>query len=142
MDGKTHINVYSKGKTLIGRLLSNFALTPFVHPEDGEFNSVEGYWYWLGCKDERLRAVHGFEAKKIGREAGAPDWLDGEVFQNKIKKAITAKVLQNPDIANKLVDTSLPFRHYYIYGDAIVEVPEGQWIIDFLEDLRMILIQV
>lgn len=29
MDGIDHINVYSKGKTELGKLLSNFARTPF-----------------------------------------------------------------------------------------------------------------
>jgi hypothetical protein len=46
-DGVTHINVYSRGNTELGRLLSNFAHTPFSHPEFGEFASVEGFWYWL-----------------------------------------------------------------------------------------------
>jgi hypothetical protein len=44
-DGVTHINVYSRGNTELGRLLSNFAHTPFSHPEFGEFASVE-----CGCR--------------------------------------------------------------------------------------------
>lgn len=40
-DGIDHINIYSKGKTTLGRMLSNFACTPFTHPEDGKFASIE-----------------------------------------------------------------------------------------------------
>jgi len=47
MDGVTHINIYSKGKTKLGRLLTNFAHTPFTHAEYGQFASVEGFWYWI-----------------------------------------------------------------------------------------------
>jgi hypothetical protein len=35
-DGKTHINVYSKGLTELGQFLSNFAEAPAQTP-DGEF---------------------------------------------------------------------------------------------------------
>ena len=42
-DGVTHINVYSQGKTSIGRALSNFSPLGFNHPKHGHFESVEGY---------------------------------------------------------------------------------------------------
>jgi hypothetical protein len=42
-DGITHINIYSKGKTELGRWLSNFTYHP-IETEDGKFDSVEGYW--------------------------------------------------------------------------------------------------
>jgi hypothetical protein len=55
-DGIDHINIYSRGKTEVGRQLSNFAHTPFTHKDYGYFNSVEGLWYYLitGCKHENL----------------------------------------------------------------------------------------
>lgn len=43
-DGIDHINVYSGGATELGRLLTNFAHTPFEN-EYGKFESVEGFWY-------------------------------------------------------------------------------------------------
>lgn len=51
MDGVTHINIYSKGKTQLGRVASNFAYFPFEIPNDGRFSSVEGYWHWLGLEE-------------------------------------------------------------------------------------------
>ncbi len=47
-DGVDHINIYSKGKTSLGRFLSNFVQAD-IETEDGDFASVEGYWYWLTC---------------------------------------------------------------------------------------------
>ena len=46
-DGITHINVYSKGATALGRALSNFARIPVMVVPNGRFESVEAYWYWL-----------------------------------------------------------------------------------------------
>lgn len=134
-DGIDHLNVYSKGKTKLGRLLTNFARTPFVC-EDGQFNSVEGYWYWLGCGNEALRTAIGFEAKKIGRESGAPDWISTAEFQGKIKAAIKAKLEYNPTIMNDLKACKLPLTHYYVYGNKVVPVYAADWILEFLESFK------
>lgn len=139
-DGTNHINVYSKANTKLGRDLSNFSFSPFVHPEDGEFKSVEGYWYWLGCKEEKLRKVWGYAAKRIGRECGAPDWMSGEDFKRKIKLALRAKISQNPKLSKEFQLSTLPLTHYYYYGSMdnckVITVSEGQWIIDELEAIR------
>lgn len=139
-DGVDHINVYSKGRTALGRLLTNFAYSPFVHPEDGKFTSVEGYWYWLSTKDDALRGLHGFHAKKRGREIGGKDWLEDDVFKTKIKEAIKCKLDQNPKIKALLLASSLPLTHYYVFGNLdkpkVVNVPEGQWILDCIEQYR------
>ena len=66
-DGVDHINVYSQGKTQLGRNLSNFSRFP-ICTDDGNFYSIEGYWYWLLTKDDSLRKMWGFKAKAHGRE--------------------------------------------------------------------------
>lgn len=43
-DGILFINAASKGKTKLGKALSNFAHYPFNHPKHGHFESMEGYW--------------------------------------------------------------------------------------------------
>lgn len=134
-DGKDHINIYSKGRTKIGRLLSNFAYTPFNHLEDGKFISVEGYWYWLSTKDEKLRNLSGFNAKKYGRIVGGKDWLEDEEFKRKIKLAIKCKIDQNEIDLSALGD--LPLKHYYFMPPNIFKTPDqGQWIIDYIDELR------
>lgn len=135
-DGKTHINVYSKGKTFLGRSLSNFAFSPFHHPEDGVFNSVEGYWYWLSCKDDNLRKLSGWKAKEYGRKVGAKDWLKDDEFKRKIKLAIEAKLQRWGQVRQLLQSCSLPLTHYYCYGGKVVNVPEADWILEYLESFK------
>lgn len=139
-DGITHINVYSRGSTEIGRLLSNFAYSPFVHPEYGKFNSVEGFWFWLKTEDDELRNLHGFKAKKYGKEQIE---IYGEIhrsdFQEQIIIAIDEKLVQNPEIYKKLCLTNEPLTHYYYYGS--IESPTikdagGQFILDELDRMR------
>ena len=55
-DGISHVNIYSQGKTELGRMLSNFYHYQVI-TKDGNFTSVEGYWYWLG----RLYRERGFK---------------------------------------------------------------------------------
>lgn len=132
-DGVDHINVYSKGKTELGRLLTNFAKTPFVHPKYGEFSSIEALWYWLSCKEDKLRPLHGFQAKKVGRECGGEDWVDDEEFKKTIIEGIACKLEQNPDILKLLKNNTLPLKHYYNYNGKVVEPKNGKWVLDYLE---------
>ena len=141
MDGIDHINIYSKGKTKLGRFLSNFAYSP-IETEDGRFTSVEGYWYWLMCKHQhqdkdRLRKLSGFAAKKFGRELVCKDWIDDATFKNKIRRAIGIKIKNmRRDLFTDFVLSPLPFKHYYVYGGKVVEVEQGEWIIDHIETIR------
>lgn len=122
-DGIDHINIYSKGKTKVGKLLSNFAHTPFTHKEHGYFNSVEGLWYYLltGCKHEELREVYGFNAKKKGRElVNQEQWgvMDSNSieFKKAICEGIRQKLRENKEILKMLCATgNKPLLHYYVY---------------------------
>ena len=136
-DGVTHINVYSKAQTWLGKQLSNFAHRPFEHPEDGKFASVEGYWYWLSCHDEKLRELHGFQAKEYGKKVAKGYFLlPQDVFQQKIKLAVKAKIEQHSGLAKEFRESTLPFKHYYVYGEKIVYAKAHDWIIEYLEELR------
>lgn len=135
-DGVKHINIYSKGKTKLGKFLSNFTKAPFDHPEDGKFNSIEGYWYWLSAKDDTLRSTYGFQAKARGRELGGKDWIDTDEFKRKIKMAIRHKLHANPEMRTEFKASTLPFMHYYVYGGKVVEPKEGAWLIEFFRQLR------
>ncbi len=142
-DGVVHINIYSQGKTELGRLLSNFAHTP-VLLKDGKFESLEGYWYWSlsnkDAKSECLRKLYGYEAKKRGRELKIPDWPTDPTFtiefKKKFKDAMRAKVEQNSEVRQLLIDSSLPFKHYYVYSGRVIEVKGCQWMLDEWNKLR------
>ncbi len=134
-DGIDHINVYSQGLTWLGRFLSNFYEWP-IQTDDGSFKTVEGYWYYLSTWDDRLRTTNGWDSKKLGRELRGNDWIEDGSFKNKIRKAITIKVITNPQAVEFLKKTDLPFTHYYVFKGIIYAVPKAQWILDFLEFLR------
>lgn len=136
-DGVTHINIYSKAKTELGRFLSNFSYSPII-TEDGQFNSLEGYWYWLGTthpEKDKLRKLSGFKAKQIGRDLKALDWQDSDEFKRKICNAITYKIT-NSKFKQEFFDSKLPFCHYYNYGGKVVEPEDEKWVIEHIEKLR------
>lgn len=139
-DGVTHINCWSKGKTTIGQLLSNFSQSPFKHPEFGYFASVEGFWYWLasGRQHENLRRLYGASAKSVGMQLETIPMNDEE-FRERVLEAIRSKIEQNTGLREMFLATELPFFHYYVYGrsaDVVVEKPQHQWQMDFLMQLR------
>lgn len=138
-DGVTHINIYSKGETLLGQMLSNFYYSPFLHPVYGAFASVEGFWYWLktGKLHDDLRQLYGHQAKKVGKTY---DVVGVVGFDNHIRMAIACKLLHNRDILEELIESDLPFKHYYYYGEKdnakVIELPEYEWMCEFYEEQR------
>lgn len=133
IDGVTHINIYSKGQTDLGKWLSNFSRTPFICDE-GKFESIEGYWYWLGSRDDRLRKLSGYQAKKLG--SNLPRMIEVDNFETRIKKAIICKLKAHPYIFKALVDSELPFAHYYVFGGHRKDAG-FPWLVEFFEELRM-----
>lgn len=114
-DGVTHINIYSKGRTALGRELSNFAHTPFNHPKYGFFASVEAFWYYLGtgCKHQELRQLYGMSAKSVGRLL---EQVPIENFEGEIEDAIVYKIEQHPRILKGILENKLPYTHYLVFG--------------------------
>lgn len=141
-DGKTHINIYSKGKTLLGRMLSNMSGYK-IDTVDGRFDCVEGYWYWLatGCQHNELRTASGFKAKERGRELlkGFTEYPPADEFRLKITLALVSKLILNPEIVKELKKSSLPFTHYYVYSDKVIFPEGGIWLIDVWSMLRIII---
>ena len=141
-DGIDHINIYSKGKTELGRFLSNFARAEINTPY-GMFESVEGYWYYLlipkfDIRGEQLKTLSGFKAKQLGKElTNGVDWEESQYFKDLICKAIKDKIVYNGLTYYGLFKQStLPFKHYYNYGGKVVNVDRGQWIVEYITKLR------
>ena len=134
LDGITHVNIYSKGKTDLGRFLTNFAHTPITLSE-GTFQSIEGYWYWLGSHDDRLKALHGFEAKQFGRLCNRNYRLTEDNFQRKIKIAISVKMAHWPVYLRELQMLKIPLAHYYVFGNSVK--PAGfEWLVAYFESMK------
>jgi hypothetical protein len=140
-DGIDHINIYSKSKVYLGRLLSNFAHSP-INTDDGPFISIEGYWYWLLCSHsqrDELRTKFDAEAKSLGRELGVNDSnpiRESEQFKEKIKKAIRLKIAANPILSKMLKDSKLPFVHYYVHNNKVQSLSIYDWWLDEFTKIR------
>ena len=133
-DGIDHINVYSQGKTMLGVFLSNWTRYPIILDDLGRFESVEGLWYWLSTKNDRLKTMSGFAAKKLGRSLPRFVTIDDAMFKECIKVAIRKKVAGGPQYFN-FVKSTLPFAHYYVFKGK--QVDAGYiWIVEYLEQLR------
>jgi hypothetical protein len=142
-DGIDHINIYSRGATEIGRKLSNFSYTPFVLPDHGLFNSVEGFWYWLTRRDDRLRFLDGYEAKKLGRKLPvihSYKKCEYHLFQQEIKSAIDVKLNTHREIRIGLFASELPLVHYYVVRNEIersINIPDNSvWLMDYFTEIR------
>lgn len=141
-DGVNHINVYSAGKTELGRRLSNFSNTFLDHPELGHFMSAEGLWYWLTRRDEKLRELHGFDAKKLGRSLPVVVDLPAGEFQRLMLLGLKAKLDFNHEIRSALRASSLPLTHYYFQAHGggakrVITPKGGEWILAFFEADRL-----
>ncbi|WP_338924388.1 hypothetical protein V0M98_32770 (plasmid) [Pseudomonas silesiensis] len=139
-DGVTHIDVYSKGKTDLGKDLSHFAHKPFCHLEHGLFASVEGYWYWLTRQAEELRHAHGYAAKEMGRGLPIVKKWHPERFRELICQANDAKLARHPELKEALEESRLPLEHYYVqrYGGkpCVVQPKDSEWILAHFEQIR------
>ncbi len=145
-DGISHINVYSKGRTPLGRVLSNFEWARFTHPRYGSFSSMEAYWYWVatGMTHDQLRPLYGFSAKSQGsRIPRVP--MDAFEFQQAIIEGLICKLSQyGLELLSDFVTSCLPFKHYFVYGrpDAgvrqmvIDQTAKHQWQMDALTNIR------
>lgn len=146
-DGLTHINVYSQGRTEIGRWLSNFEHTPLSLPE-GEFMSLEAYYHYLKVQQsitlanqttatlpawtsthlERLKRQHGKRAQDVGRDLKRRLSKFGVRIQNRptdqfvaaFEAALRQKLERNPVQHARLqsvLEDGLPLVHYYVLPD-------------------------
>lgn len=129
-DGVTHVNIYSRGKTRVGRLASNFAKTPFNHPVHGYFASVEAAWYWWtaqGPRRDEIRAQCGWRAKRLGRDLGAEDWPTDPAHRQFIEECLQAKSRAHPEIVEGLREMNLPITHYYVFYGRVKPAWEEDW---------------
>lgn len=137
LDGVSHINIYSKGQTALGKALSHFHFSPFVHPHYGPFNSMEGFWYYVksSVKDDQLRVLTGHKAKEYGKKLPAKR---RDNFKEVIIEANFHKIEQNARIKEMMIESVLPFDHYYLFGNGPVFVrpPGFGWLVDGFAAIR------
>jgi hypothetical protein len=159
-DGVTHINVYTKGATDLGRFLTNMSHTPFDytdrHGTTFKLLNVEQYWYYMKLKDlvqgadilqlDSIFKLNGFQAKKFGQAMQKnynlhDSHVDLNQFRLDILRCIQAKILAYPEFARMLADSTLPFKHYYVYAGRVTELPQYDWILKGIVIIKEYLIK-
>lgn len=138
-DGVNHTNIYSRGRTELGRWLSHFQHHP-METEDGLFDSMEGYWYWLDSYHDDLRTVSGYQAKELG-EKYRPQYVVGDIRPpdkfDKIIRATQVKLDTMPDhIKSQFYANTHPFIHAYIHNSAYSIQYSMDGIIAFISQYR------
>ena len=125
----------------MGRWLSNFTRSPFIHPEYGLFESMEGFWYWAatGMTHHVLKSVWGFKAKQVGKEFPR---IKNKDFRSMIKSALRCKLTQHPNELKMFLGNKLSLEHYYYYGNIqdfrvkVIVPPSSKMLIDILDELK------
>lgn len=135
-DGITHLNIWTKAKTQLGQDLSHFAGLCINHPQYGYFRTLEGFWHWLatGKEHDIFRRLDGWAAKVESRNGH--ERLNVNNFEEEIRKANRLRIEQHPFLKEMLIDSTLPFEHYYIYNNAVTTLDQLRWIPKMLEELR------
>lgn len=145
-DGTDFINMYSNCLTRLGRELSHFARTPFVHPYFGPFESMEGFWFFMKtgkCSDE-LRYLYGIRAKAFGKTM---PMVNNPHFQEDILAGNYQKIIQHKGLIDSFSASTLPLTHFYLFRQKndvsatlkpIVIFPRNSdWLIDGMEEIRV-----
>lgn len=145
-EGEDHINIYSKSALPLGRALSNFSHFSFTHNTYGTFQSVEAFYYWLlsGKEYDELKDLWGYDAKKFGESLPKKVKIDNK-FKEEIQFAIGLKVLQNSLIRDLIMHSTLPFAHYYYFGELDKQVKivdrykQHKYMVEACEQIRIFL---
>lgn len=141
VDGVDFYNIYSKGETELGRRASHFAYSEFVHPVYGSFKSMEAFWVFVKLEDPEdpemqiLRTMVGYQAKAFGRTVKTKKI---ENFHQIINSGNWHKFNQNPVLKQLMVESDLPFKHYYLSANGQVTIrPLGyDWLLEGFEEIR------
>lgn len=116
LDGVDHINAYSRGKTTLGRWLSNFWECEVVNTF-GTFRSIENLWQWLKYEQPILRECEPYRAKTLPKKKGWRAKRKGAyhdaMSRQLVIDAMVQKFNKNPYLAKLFIENQLPVLHYY-----------------------------
>lgn len=149
MDGVTHVNVYSNGKTELGRKLSNFAIVNL--PIDGiVFKTLEHYYQWLKLSmmgEERgcsmvLGAKSPFDAKIIGAMFNGEETVrvvTSETFRQKFCHALTLRLENESELAECYNRSPKTLKHYMVRSNGHVLDLTGDyaWMLEHIHNELM-----
>lgn len=135
-DGIDHINIYSQGKTQLGRLLSNWTDCD-LNISLGYFKNIECLIFFLGSFNDSIRYMSGYIAKTKGNKLDRNIRLPEDIFKKNIIEAMNYKVQNNETLKSLLIQSDLPLTHYYVYNGKIINVDNWEWQVQEWEKIRI-----
>jgi len=138
-EGVDHINISLASNHKLGRFLSTRFKTPFVHPEFGSFNSVEGLWQFLTrhIDDEETETfVRTFFGSRNTRHLTKLEKKNVANFKEIIFEVMANKLNFSDEYSKILVKNKLPLQMYYLdtSGNQVV-VPFSNWFIGQIDEI-------
>ncbi len=124
-DGVNHINIMTGGKTPLGRFLSIYNDTSWVHPYFGVFRSLSGYNAYITAKEQidALRTVSDSQRiKKLVEQHGGSRTVKNALVAQ--AHAAYLRILQNPAMMNEMINSTLPFDIWRERRDTVIPVRE------------------
>lgn len=100
-------------------MLDTQYIIPFVHPTLGNFNTVEGYRWYISLqeKHELLKVLNGHECRKYIKELRAANKLRKIPITNLIEQIRFAMYLKTESSAKLkalFLENTLPYRIFYL----------------------------
>lgn len=146
-DGETHINIDARARTRLGQTLTSLHPSRFVHPEFGPFTSIDGFLTFLrsDCSNDSLRWVHGMDAKHESRKVPTRKINN---YSDILLEAYFLKFDQSPEIRQMLIDSTLPFDHYFIMKprsikddgqSQMIRPAASQYVVSIIDEVRNLL---
>lgn len=141
----THINIDSRAKTDMGKMLTHLYESKFVHPEFGPFQSMEGFWAYVrnNGSGNQFRTMHGMTARRASQKVKSRKI---DFFYEIILEANFEKITQNTEgLADMLKESTLPFDHYYVFGPRgaelgadghLIRPPVAEMMIKMMTEIR------
>ena len=149
-DGFDHINVFSKSRSKLGRMLSNFAHTPF-DIGGNHFESVESWWYWSKMNSinksslfqefsteqlVEIKTLIGKSAKEYFRSLHKGDTSPYNPSKEELKEVYQQKLIEHPEIEKMLFNNTLPITHYYVMFNKKVSAESTMWTAKLWEEIK------
>jgi hypothetical protein len=136
-EGVTHIRVGTASRTPLGRLLANEARTPFDHPRLGKFESLEGFWAFVGAGGSKnpLRAPHGIRTLygiPAMRATIHTEKRHDPNFRKMICEGLDCKIEQTPGLTDMLRDNELELVRYNVFEREPILDPNQRWFMEHL----------
>lgn len=111
-DGIDHINIHHTARTNLGKALSAYGESVFMHNRWGRFLTVHGFMSWL-CSPKQPDNFRTMSGTRVERAMFRQETVMVHNFYFVFFDATWQKIKANKELYDALAANTLPFDHYY-----------------------------